>query len=252
MFEAKKILNPHWFKTYKKDMDALALQLAELNTNLFILEKIVKFNFSLFGSGNSTFWVFVTYSLFESCIMCAWRMAIDTDGDCLTATQLKNSILKNIIDNEALKHLKNELKKGAFDKRIRKVSQRIQEIRHKRYAHLNKQIARAINSGGQVPHVSIRDLKMVRDTLNELIQIMGFETSYMFLPIDYDPSVRHPVGVDPRPDIVQILDDIAFKSEILSMPEKQPELWKHLRNKYSKAIINEFNAYRRKRNLPEV
>lgn len=165
MLEAEKILNPRWFKIYKNDMNALSLQLVELNTNLFILEKIVTFNFELFGSGNNTFWVMVAGSLSESCIMCAWRIAIDTDGDCLTVAQLKNSIVKNIIDPEALKCLKTQLKKVDFDKRTREVSRTIQEVRHTRYAHFNKQIARAMSRRGEVPYVPIRNLQTVRDTL---------------------------------------------------------------------------------------
>ena len=75
---------------------------------------------------------------------------------------------------------------------------------------------------------------------------------YMFLPIDYHPSVKHPPGIDSRPDIVQILDNMALNSEILCLPEKQPALWKHLRNDYSEETINEINSYRRKLNLHEV
>jgi hypothetical protein len=125
MYKAKQILDPDWFETYTEDRDALARQLVGLNTNLFILEKITKFNFNLFGSVSNTFWVFVTESLVESCIMCAWRIAIDTDSNCLTAAKLKNAILK-ILPMKTLVALQSELKRVAFEKRLKEASRTIE------------------------------------------------------------------------------------------------------------------------------
>jgi hypothetical protein len=252
MFEARKILAPQWFATYKSDIDALASQCVKLNTNLFILEEIIKFDFNLFAADRKTFWIFVADSLFESCIMCAWRIALDTDSDCLTAAKLKNEILANLTDNDARKHLISELKRVDFDKRLKEVKQKIKEARDNLYAHLNKQMARAMAGGGHFPNVPLRGLKMVRNTLNEFIQVLGFEANYMFLPIDYNPSVRRPIDVDPRPDIVQLLDDIACKSEIIHWPEKDPTLWSDLRNVYSSVRIDKINMYRKKLGLPEA
>jgi hypothetical protein len=254
IFTAKKILDPLWFKTYTEDIKALAVQLLQFNTDLFILEKIINFEFRLFGyvPGRNTFWRFIADSLYESCIMCAWRIAVDTDSRCLTASKLKKEILNNVTDEDARKHLKRELERVAFNRKCREVTEIIKEMRHKRYAHLNKLTARAMAGGGNFPSVPLRDLRMVRDTLNEFIQIMGFEANYMFLPRDYDPSLKRPLDVDDRPDIVRLLDDMAFKSEILHFPEKQPELWSQLRNRYSKPLINKINMYRKKFGLPEA
>jgi hypothetical protein len=36
------------------------------------------------------------------------------------------------------------------------------------------------------------------------------------------------------------------------MPEKQPELWSHLKNEYSQVIMNKINMYRKKFGLPEA
>ncbi len=253
MLEAEKILDPKWLEIYKKEINAVWLQVVELNTNLFILEKIAKFNFNLFESGTNTFWIFVGDALFESCIMCAWRIAVDTDGTSLTANQIKNAVMKHVVDATALKQLRSQLRKVDFDKKLKEVGKRLRDLRHKRYGHFNKQIvATTTTKGGQVPSISLQDLKLIRDTLNDLMQVLGLGIQFMFLPLDYDPTVKHPIDTDPRPDIVRILDDIALKSHILRMPEKEPQFWKHLKKTLSEQVINEISEYRQKFGLPKI
>ena len=71
------------------------------------------------------------------------------------------------------------------------------------------------------------------------------------LPMEYDPKVEHPIN-DSRADIVRILDDIAKRSVIMEMPEREPVVWPHRRKLMSEADLKIFNAYRRKFKMAEI
>lgn len=224
MLEAKKILDPAWIPDYKNEIDAIWLQVVELNSNLFLLEHILKFPFK-FLVPFQTFWTLARNALYESCVMSAWRIAVDADGDCLTAAQLKNAVLKNTVDDVAKRSLQIELKAVEFDKTLKDIKPKIRDLRHKLYGHFSRSgIASTGASGAAVQRVSFTDLKTVRDRLNALLQVLALDTELMFLPLDYDPKVQHPSNTDTRPDIVRLLDMIAENSQIIRIPGEQPRV----------------------------
>ena len=253
MLETKKILAPTWIPDYKKEIDAIWLQVVELNSNLFLLEHISKFPFKLFLVRPPTFWTLTGNALYESCVMCVWRMAVDADGDYLTAAQLKNAVLKNTVDAAAKLSLQAELKAVEFEKTLKAIKQKIRDLRHNQYGHFSRRvIAPTGASGAAVPRVSLTDLKTVRDRLNALLQVLALDTELMFLPLDYDPKVQHPSNTDPRPDIVELLDMIAFNSQIIRDPENNPELWEHRRKLMEQDELDALNLYRHKLGLPKM
>lgn len=255
MLEAKKILAPTWIPDYKKEIHAIWLQVVELNSNLFLLEHISKFPFKLFVVPPQTFWALTWNALYESCVMCAWRIAVDADGDCLTADQLRDAVLKNTVDDVAKRSLQVELKAVEFKKTLKAIKPKIRDLRHKLYGHFSRGVIASTGaSGAAVPRVSLTELKTVRDRLNALLRVLALDTELMFLPPEYDPKMQHPSNTDPRPDIEGLLDMIAENSQIIRYPEDNPELWEH-RGKLKIMEQDELDAishYRHKLGLPKV
>ena len=69
--------------------------------------------------------------------------------------------------------------------------------------------------GDQVDVLTFGEIKEIVQELTNLFEVASFSTEYRYLIIAYDPTVRHPVGIDPRPDIERILDSIARESSVL-------------------------------------
>jgi hypothetical protein len=65
-------------------------------------------------------------------------------------------------------------------------------------------------------------LKEIVQEMTKLFEAASFDTEYHYLFFSYDPTVRRPVGTDPRPDIETVLDGIARDSPVLRLPESIP------------------------------
>ena len=92
----------------------------------------------------------------------------------------------------------------------------------------------------------------MRDELNRLFDSLGFDISFMMLPIQYHPDVQHPTGTDPRSDIEIILDKVAQESPVLNMPEKNPRAWGNWKKQFSEEDMEAINTFRKKFELPAV
>ncbi|MEJ2745133.1 MAG: hypothetical protein P8123_05530 [bacterium] len=251
--DAKEILDLAWLPAYENNMNSISYQMLMFNANLFILENIEAFDFPLFGGVNTTFWAVVYRSLYESCVMCAWRIAIDTDGDCLTISRLKNAILQHVKSVDDRRRLKEELKRIDVGHKIKDIKDRIQLLRHRLFAHhVQFSESAATQTKPSIPGVTLDDLRAVRDEVNEYISVLGFNTEYSQLPMDYDPNVIRPKDLDTRPDIVKILDDIAMRSPIVNMVENEPDYWSAFKNDLTKEQIDKINYYRTMLKKPAV
>jgi len=121
------IINPNWLDTYHKQIEALWLQAVEFNVNLFLLEKINNFPFHLFVNDYIWFWYFIANSLHDSCTMVAWRIAVDNKSDVWTVRRLKNSIIKNTINEAAKTKIRKKLKEIKFNKKISSTEKRVND-----------------------------------------------------------------------------------------------------------------------------
>ena len=128
----------------------------------------------------------------------------------------------------------------------------IKDIRDGYIAHYTETTALIIQREKRSPKVPISDLQTVKDATNELIQTLAFEKTYTFLPAEYAPDVRPLKNVDSRPDIERILDNIARNSELLNMPERQPNIWRHRYKFLTEEELEVINKYRLKFNLQPV
>jgi hypothetical protein len=243
-FRSSDVLDPDWLPSYQEQITQLYLQACHLTNNLFLLERIVTFPFHLFPSKHRTFWQLVSMSLFESSLLCAWRIAIDNKGDFLTIRRFKNDVLKHIKCDAIKKEVQKRLKTLNFEKKLKKIQACITDYRHYRVAHYGPQQDIAL------PHVIV--VAEACDAVIELIRFLGFEENYEFLVLEYNPAVKHPAGTETRPDIERLLDDCALSSRLMSMPEKAPVRWDHRRSRMTPKDIQLFNEYRAKFRLPVI
>ena len=246
------VIESSWLEEYEQGMNLLWLQeLVLLNSNLYILEKLLDFPFDLFVMPDRrTFFRLVQINLFRSCIIIVWKLVEDPDPSALTLLRFKNEVRRHIRPQYA-SSFDAALKETKFDKQIEQLLEPIRTLRNKRIAHLDK--------GFNLPpeqikelRVSLSDLMVLRDTLNQLFEVLCFGCQRSVLPIEYNPEVRHPPGVDARSDIEKFLDNVVKDSPLLNMPENEPDRWPYFREGLPTDALQVLNEYRRKFGLPEV
>ena len=246
---ATDLLGDEDLSYYTKGMDFLYLQLVHLNVNIFILEHILAFPFHLFTiQGETLFFRMVFDIFFYASLLTITRLAADQGDDLLTLMRFKNKVRK-VIKPEYQPIFDDRIKRAGFDDRTKALIKKARNLRHERVAHILEEVALERQEGATVVFGEIREL---RDQLNLLLDALSFNTQHMMLPIQYDPHVQHPRGIDARPDIEVLLDSVAERSPMLRMPEREPRSWSYTRNDLSDGDVLLFNKYRRKFGLPEV
>ena len=244
------VLERSYVQTYEREIITLHRQLAGLHTNLFVLEHLINFPFSILAPGQATFWSVVIRNLYFSSLSTAWALACDTDVRSLTVTRFKNSVIPRITNPTIVETVREKLGALGLEAIRDRLQPRLDELRTKAIAHLDRTLIGA--TPGQVvklPAVSLTELKELSRALAEIINILGFGTFYQMLPLDYDSSVEHPSGIDSRPDVEQLLDDLASRSRYLHMPEREPTEWPFLCNALSDSDLMALNRYRVKLGL---
>lgn len=243
-----EVIESSWLEEYERSIDRIWQQLVRLNINLYILDKLLNFPFDLFSPmpGQRTFFSIVRANLFEFSILTAWKMVEDT----LTLRRFKNEIRQHI----RCKY-KNSfdvaLKETKFERQIKPLVKPLKTLRDKRIAHLDKDFNLSSQQIKEM-RVSLSDLRVLRDALNQLFEVLCFGYQRHVLPIEYNPEVWHPPGVDARSDIERLLDNVARDSPLLNMPENEPDRWPYFREGLPTDVLQVLNEYRRKFGLPEV
>jgi len=248
-----EIVESSWFDTYKQNIDAIWHQLGRLNSNIYILEKIYSFPFDLLWLSTSNFWNLVNNALFESCIMIIWRAAMDNSyAESLTIQQLKNEISRHINDSYR-DQFREELRGLNFESTVESVKSKIVEIRHNYIAHYNfEKDVNPTTEDIERRKILFSELKKYLNTLTSFFDLLCFGHQRALLPLDYHPDVINPIGVDSRSDIEQLLDLIAKNSDLLNLPEQNPNMWDIERKNISQEGLNILNTYRIKFGLSNL
>ena len=243
------VIESSWLEEYERSTHLLWWELVRLNSNLYILDKLLGFRFDLFlpMPGQRTFFNMVIWNLFEFSILTAWKLYEDT----LTLRGFKNEIREHIDNEEYKSGFDGALKEIKFERQIRPLRDRIKALRNKRIAHLDKDFNLSPEQIEEI-RVSLSDLGKFRDALNQLFELLCFGHQRSVLPIEYHPEVIRPPGVDARSDIERLLDNIARDSPLLNMPENEPDRWPYFRQGLPSDVLRVVNEYRRKVGLPEV
>lgn len=248
---SKRLLKSEWLGTYNTELDLLWSQAVQLNSNLYLLDKIARFPFNVFMFRDHLCWNLIASALYESCLMSIWRIVIDTGSDVLALRSFKNELMQNAQD-DAKSLIADRISTVDFDNRVATVEKRVRELRKHWLAHLIKEVVSVAQAEGKgMPIIPVDQLKVVRNAVNELISALSFDSGRAFTYLPYSETVIHPIGTDPRSDIEKILDHLAQGSPVFSMPEKQPEYWQHhARKAFTNDELARYNEYRTKLGFP--
>ncbi len=237
-----------WLEEYERRMNVLWWELVRLNSNLYILDKLLDFPFDLFlpMPDQSTFFNIVLWNLFEFSILTAWKLVEDT----LTLRSCKNEIRQHM-RSKFKSGFDAALKETKFERQIERLVEPVKTLGDKRIAHLDRDFNLSSQQVEEM-RVSLSDLRVLRDALNQLFEVLCFGHERRVLPIEYHPEVVRPPGVDARSDIEKLLDNIARDSPLLNMPENEPDRWSYFRQGLSGDVLQVLNEYRKKSGKPEV
>lgn len=247
---AADAVNPEWLPEYKKQRTALFMQLRELNTRRFILEKVELFPFWLFtpNSRDYVFWHTIRLSLMDTVIMIASRVIVESGKDALTLKNYKAEILRNTIDQAAKKEVLDRLQSVNFDKRVQQLESKIRNIRNNYLAHLDRlQNTLEPKERTQVG-ITYDEMAELSNAAFELFYALSFETAYSPWVEEYGDHIR----ATHQTDIERLLDHVAQSSRLLHLPERDPEHWQKCRLKLNEVDIEQINYYRKQAGLPEV
>lgn len=247
---AANLLNQHWLPEYMKQRDSLATQLRELNTAMFILEKIELFPFWLFtpNTHDYVFWRTIKFSLVQTAVIIASRVIVEGDSDALTLKGFKTGIVRNAVDQSAEQMIRDRLRTISFDKRIAAIEEKIRAIRNNFVAHLDKTQNTLELSQRTIADMTYAEMKELLDGGYELFNALSFEAYYVPWFAEYSDQIRNAQ----QTDVERLLDQVAKSSFLLNLPETQPEAWQRRRSKLSSEEIELLNHYRRKFGLPIV
>lgn len=244
--KSDETISPDFLGEYKKGMSFFYSQLVDLNINIFIINHIRRFPFHVFCAKNDTiFFLMVLKNFFDISVLTITRLLTDSGGELYTLPRFKNMVRKSI-KPEYADAFSKQLKNAKFDTGVKKLLEKSKKLRNERIAHLKrKTLNKTIN-------FNFIELENLRDALNNLLDTLSFEVEYLMLPIPYSEKVQHPAGTDSRPDIEKILDQIAFSSIKLNMPEKSPKMWDRMKRRIKLQDLNIINTYRKKMGLVEA
>lgn len=242
-YDASTILDNSFLEDYKRGMQLFYSELVNLNTNIFIINKINQFPFGLFCTpANTIFFSTVLKNLYDVCILTITKLATDKAGDLSTLLQFKNQVVR-FIKPEFKDALIETLKQHKFNNNIEKMLGSASSLRNSRIAHLK--IDTIFND--EIKRLKIDELVELANILNLLLQAVSFNVEQLMLPLPYTEYNKRTT------DIESILDNLAINSNIIRLPDLIPvDAWDRRKKKMKQKEIETLNVYRKKFNLSEI
>lgn len=243
-----------WRAEYERELDVLWNELVRLNSYMFILKKMTAFRFDLFlpSSYGTSSWSLICNGLLEVSIMIIWKIGFDDHKKTLTLPRLLEQMRTNMIPDR-LTEFDNAIKPVNFQGEISEIEGRLNRLRHNFLAHFNLKINISKSPERMKQYlIYFEDMKRLTDSLNQLFKRLCLEEGRAVVPADYYPSEYAENGTARNSDIEEMSDRIAKGSELLNMPEEQPQFWPHYRNNLTLEDLEVLNHYRQKFGLKGV
>ncbi|HOI29743.1 MAG TPA: hypothetical protein PLZ15_08260 [Melioribacteraceae bacterium] len=242
------LLKIEYHPIYTKDIESIWWEIVKLNSTLFVLNKIVKFNFKFFGSylTKDHFWQILRQSLYESCLLSLWKIDVDNTFDKgKTLNQIKNEIIGNLkLDEDRLLFI-SEIKKNNYSKNVSELSEKVRLLRHNAVAHLNFEgIPRP--SENEETKIRFEEIEYFTSQINILFEFICFGNGHFVVPLEYYEGDRVDSNQKHITDIEEILDTLVKESNVFKMPIERPQVWEHYHKKLSVTEVNLINSYREK------
>lgn len=246
--KTEDIIEENSLAEYNAGMNFFYSELVDLNTIIYLAEKIIEFPFEVFAHPDKTIFFSVTMSSFyNSAILIITRLATDKEGDLYTLLRFKNRV-RELIKPEYKIEFDNNLKNFRFNSNLKQILERARHLRLNRIAHTTNQY---VQGSLTLSRPNIIELKELRDALNALLGGISFNTEHMMLPVPYDTRFVQRQEQEPT-DIEELLDSVAKNSYVLNMPETHPERWRHRHLRMSEEKLQQINLYRLKFGLTKV
>jgi hypothetical protein len=245
---SEQVIEESFLEEYERERKHLYMQLVNLNTNIFILNHVLRFPFHLFvPPTRSLFFRKVFENFFFASLLIITRIGSDKGKEFLTLSRFKNKV-RSAVKKGYQEDFQTCLKEVRFDSATREMLDRARTLRNQRVAHILEDVVLGNKEEAQVVFGDIINL---RDQFEKLLDAISFGTSYIMLPLQYYPETKHQAGQDSHTDIEEFLDLIAFNSTFLHLPETNPSLWKIKANTLPQSDLDAFNKYRKKAGLQE-
>lgn len=235
---------------YNHHLDVFFNFLVELNTDIYIIERILAFPVDLFSGGHAEGDIFfsrIIANFADNAILMITKLVKDDGTSEARAVynlrHFKNDIIRALKD-EYKELFFQQFKAVDFEKRTDALLQKAKMIRDHRIAHHAPGIFQA-NFGQTTQQVQLlfQEMKELRDALNEYYEALTFGAECFMLPLSYQDNTS---------DVDEVLDSYAKNSAILNMPELDPEKWKYQRERLTDEAKAHLNRYRKKFGLSEI
>ena len=213
------ILKEGTLSEYEQGMNFFSAYLVELNTNLYIVERIFQFPFDLLfptSEGSTIFFGQVVRNALQMSVLCITKLVSDAGDGLYTLRQFKNKVV-HMVKPEYQQAFRERLKVAWDDSAVQDLLQRAKNLRNTRIAHFHQSfVQESFDSTMKQEHLLVSEAEALRDKLNDMFQALAFGVRYGTLPVSYE------IG---RPDIEDVLIGYAGRSSLLNMPERNPGWW---------------------------
>jgi hypothetical protein len=225
-----QILTDPYLTTYNKDIETIWWEIVKLNSIVFVLSKISKFNFNLFASHltKDHFWQILLQTHYESCLLSLWKIEVDNAFDKgKTLNQIRNEIIINFKSNHIKQKFIAELKKKNFEKVIGEISEKVKLLRHNIVAHLNFDGIPQPKDNKSIK-MKFEEINFFTMQINDYFKLLCFGNQKSVIPIEYDESDESNRTFKHNTDIEEILDTIVRESHLIQTKLHKPEEWKYV------------------------
>jgi hypothetical protein len=184
------------------------------------------------------------------CVMTVWRIAVDPSNNTdFNLQKLQTEIGRNLQSDELRREFHNLLKAANLQQTVSRIKTKIEHIRHNKVAHFRlakhmKPTPKEVKERA----ILLSDLQNCRDGLNAFFEVLCFGHGRAMLPIEYWPDEKRPASFEC--DVDKLLEGVARNSDLLNLPENNPELWAVHKPEQSETDLRILNQYRTKFGLP--
>jgi hypothetical protein len=188
----------------------------------------------------------IVSSLFESMVMAAWRLSIDTSSDGLSLRRFKNQVVDHIPDANTKAALVARIKAAAFEAEVKDVEAKLTELRHKYFAHLDLAHALAVAEGRESPaRIDFQSLKDYTLQLKRMLDLVWFGgRPRRFFSDNFNTTNAS--------ELDGWLLDILRQSGLLTLADDDPTAWLARRTSMTLEEVAWLNEWRRRAKLPDA
>jgi len=241
---SSEILRADFRPVYERELQALYHQVVWKNNSLHVLSKLASFPFELLRPMDHTCWSLIISAAYEAVVLGLNRLLTDRTKGTLTLERFAKTVESGIASEDEQRAFRTTLDAVRTRHNPDSVLAKLKDYRDKLVAHV-KRVAGAGGKSASIDPVTLADLNSACSLMNDLFQVVAFDAGYGFLFDEYDPRTIRPEGTDHSSDLDRLIKWLASESDLLKMPEEQPDYWPFHRENLSAEQLKTMNQYRR-------